>query len=80
MRAVGFGFGDAADELTQTNRPIDIAYKPVINAFRGRRTVEMQMVDWSPPAPSSKLPSMNSLADPYAAARHDDREHLVRRR
>jgi single-stranded-DNA-specific exonuclease len=46
MRAVGFGHGDAATELMETCGPIDIAYRPVINTFRGRRAVEMHLVDW----------------------------------
>jgi single-stranded-DNA-specific exonuclease len=46
MRAVGFGHGEAADELSQIQGPIDVAYRPVINAFRGRRSVEVHLVDW----------------------------------
>ncbi|QDU97864.1 single-stranded-DNA-specific exonuclease RecJ [Lignipirellula cremea] len=47
MRAVAFGKGDWADELAECNGPIDIAFHPVINDFRGRR-VEMHLVDWRP--------------------------------
>jgi single-stranded-DNA-specific exonuclease len=46
MRCVGFGFGDAADELAGTEAPLDIAYRPVINEFQGRSRVEVQLVDW----------------------------------
>jgi single-stranded-DNA-specific exonuclease len=46
MRAVGFGHGEWSDELTAINTPLDIAYKPVINDFRGRQTVEVHLVDW----------------------------------
>ena len=46
MRGVGFGHGDWADELAQVNAPLDIAYRAVINDFRGRQTVEVQLVDW----------------------------------
>jgi single-stranded-DNA-specific exonuclease len=46
LRAVGFGHGEAAEELGQLPGPIDIAYRPVVNAFRGRRSVEMHLVDW----------------------------------
>ena len=46
MRAVGFGFGDAADELSALTAPLDIAYRPVINDFGGRQRVEVQLVDW----------------------------------
>ncbi|MFP6603410.1 MAG: DHHA1 domain-containing protein, partial [Pirellulaceae bacterium] len=48
LRAVAFGQGDWTEELDQLTGPIDIAYRPVINEFRGRRTVEMQLVDWRP--------------------------------
>jgi len=46
MRGVGFGFGDQADELSRIDTPLDIAYRPVINEFNGRHTVEVQLVDW----------------------------------
>lgn len=46
MRGVGFGFGEHADELSRIDTPLDIAYRPVINEFGGRHTVEVQLVDW----------------------------------
>ncbi|MGI8980597.1 MAG: single-stranded-DNA-specific exonuclease RecJ [Pirellulaceae bacterium] len=46
MRGVGFGFGEHADELSRIDTPLDIAYRPVINEFNGRHTVEVQLVDW----------------------------------
>jgi len=48
LRAVAFGQGDWVEELDQLEGAIDIAYRPVINEFRGRRTVEMHLVDWRP--------------------------------
>ena len=48
LRAVAFGQGDWADEMTQLQTPIDVAYRPVINEFAGRRTVELHLVDWRP--------------------------------
>ncbi len=48
LRGVGFGHGDAADELARLEVPLDVAFRPVINEFRGRRTVEVQLVDWRP--------------------------------
>jgi single-stranded-DNA-specific exonuclease len=48
MRGVGFGQGDAAEELAQVGGPLDIVYRPVINDFRGRQTVEVHLVDWRP--------------------------------
>jgi single-stranded-DNA-specific exonuclease len=46
MRAVSFGNADWAEELEKLDGPIDVAFRPVINEFRGRRTVEMQLLDW----------------------------------
>jgi single-stranded-DNA-specific exonuclease len=46
LRAVGFGLGDRIEELEQCSGPLDIAYRPVINEFRGRQSVELQLVDW----------------------------------
>jgi len=46
LRAVAFGGGDWAEELTALKGPIDVAFRPVINTFRGRRSVELHMVDW----------------------------------
>ena len=46
MRAVGFGHGEWSDELAAVGAPLDIAYKPVINDFRGRQSVELHLVDW----------------------------------
>jgi single-stranded-DNA-specific exonuclease len=46
MRCVAFGCGEWHDELAAINEPLDIAYKPVINDYRGRQSVEIQLVDW----------------------------------
>jgi single-stranded-DNA-specific exonuclease len=46
LRAVAFGGGEWADELNRVDRPLDIAFRPVINTFRGRRSVELHLVDW----------------------------------
>lgn len=48
MRAVAFGWGEAADEIAAVDGDLDVAFKPVINEFRGRRNVEMHLVDWRP--------------------------------
>lgn len=51
IRAVGFGQGESAEALAQVNQTqgkIDIAYRPVINTFKNRRSVEMHLVDWRP--------------------------------
>ena len=46
LRAVGFGHGDWVEPLDQIDGPVDIAFKPVINEFRGRRNVEVHLEDW----------------------------------
>ena len=46
MRAVAFGGGDWEDDLNKANGPLSVAFKPIINNFRGRTSVEMQLADW----------------------------------
>lgn len=46
LRAVAFGKGEWADELAAAEHPLEIAYRPVINEFNGRRSVELHLVDW----------------------------------
>ncbi len=46
LRAVAFGGGDWADELAACEGPLEVAFRPVINSFRGRRNVELHLVDW----------------------------------
>ncbi|QDV81105.1 single-stranded-DNA-specific exonuclease RecJ [Planctomycetes bacterium TBK1r] len=48
VRGVAFGAGDWCDELNACDGPIQIAYRPVINEFRGFRRVEIHVVDWKP--------------------------------
>jgi single-stranded-DNA-specific exonuclease len=46
LRAVAFGGGDWEQDLTTASGPLAVAFKPVINHFRGRATVEMHLADW----------------------------------
>jgi single-stranded-DNA-specific exonuclease len=46
FRAVAFGGGEWIEELAVLEGPIDIAFRPVINTFRGRQNVELHLVDW----------------------------------
>ncbi|MFK8113255.1 MAG: single-stranded-DNA-specific exonuclease RecJ [Rubripirellula sp.] len=48
VRGVAFSAGDWCDELNAVDGPIEIAYRPVINEFRGFRKVEVHLVDWRP--------------------------------
>jgi len=46
LRAVAFGAAEWAEPMTALTRPIDIAFRPVINTFQGRHNVELHLVDW----------------------------------
>ncbi len=49
LRAVAFGHGDEwAPALMDHQGCLDVAYRPVINHFGGRRSVELHLVDWRP--------------------------------
>ncbi len=50
LRAVAFGGAEWADELASLDGPLDIAFRPVINSFHGRQSVELHLVDWRRPA------------------------------
>ena len=43
MRGVAFGQGDWADELTDLSTPLSIAFRPSINEYNGRRSVELHI-------------------------------------
>lgn len=46
FRAVAFGAAERAEELAATDRGLDVAYRPVVNRYQGRRNVELHLVDW----------------------------------
>lgn len=46
LRAVAFGGGDWEADLNDAKGPLAVAFKPIINSFRGRQTIEMQLADW----------------------------------
>ncbi len=48
LRSVAFGGGDWAEELAAATGPLDVAFRPIINHFRGRQSVELHLVDWRP--------------------------------
>jgi single-stranded-DNA-specific exonuclease len=52
MRGVAFGQGDWADELTDLETPLAIAFRPTINEYNGRRSVELHVCDWRVAEPS----------------------------
>lgn len=48
VRGVAFGGADWLPHLPPPGQPFHVAFKPKINEFRGRRTAEMEIVDWRP--------------------------------
>lgn len=50
LRAVAFGGGPWAKELASVAGPVDVAFRPVINTFCSRQSVELHLVDWRPSA------------------------------
>lgn len=46
IRAVGFGKSEWATELQNGAGRYDFVFKPVVNEFRGRRKVELQLIDY----------------------------------
>jgi single-stranded-DNA-specific exonuclease len=48
LRGVAFGGGEWAAEIARVDGPFHVAFRPVINSFAGRRTVEAHVADWRP--------------------------------
>ena len=48
LRTVSFGGGEDLEALAALSGPMDVAFRPVLNCFRGRRSVELHLVDWRP--------------------------------
>jgi single-stranded-DNA-specific exonuclease len=50
FKAIAFGGSEWAGELSETDGPISVAFRPFVNHFRGRKSVELQVCDWQPTA------------------------------
>ena len=48
LRAVAFNQAEWVDALSEQDGDLDVAFRPVLNEYNGRRNVELQMVDWKP--------------------------------
>jgi len=48
MRGVAFGAAEWLPHLPGPGEPFHVAFRPKINEFRGRRTAELEIVDWRP--------------------------------
>jgi len=46
IRAVAFGCGDWEEELAAVEGDMSIAFRPTINCYRGRSSVEIHLDDW----------------------------------
>lgn len=57
LRGVSFGNGDWADELAGISGPLNLAFRPVINNFNGRRNVELHITDWRVAEPVAVAPA-----------------------
>lgn len=48
LRGVAFGQGDWEEPLGRVTGPLSIAFRPMINTFRGWPSVELHLDDWKP--------------------------------
>ena len=48
VRGVAFGAAEWLPHLPAPGQPFHVAFKPKINEYRGRRTAEMEVIDWRP--------------------------------
>jgi single-stranded-DNA-specific exonuclease len=56
LKAIAFGGGEWAESLLQSAGPIAVAFRPFVNQFRGRRSIELEVCDWQPAAaPAAEL-------------------------
>ena len=64
IRGVAFGGADWLPHLPPPGQPFHIAFKPKINEFQGRRTAELELVDWRPDGidVGTELPQMAATA------------------
>ena len=63
MRGIAFGRAEWAEELTGASGPISIGYAPCINRFRGRESVEFQLIDWRPEQPPAATATTGTTCD-----------------
>lgn len=56
----GLGAAEWLPHLPAPGQTFHVAFRPKINEFRGRRTAEMEIVDWRPDGPdiTKELPPL----------------------
>jgi single-stranded-DNA-specific exonuclease len=64
IRGVAFGAAEWLPHLPAPGQPFHVAFKPKINEFRGRRTAEIELIDWRPEG----IEVGRELPQPVAAA------------
>ncbi len=55
LPGVAFGGGEWAEEIAACSDALAVAYHPMVNHFRGRRSVELEVVDWKPESELAEL-------------------------
>jgi single-stranded-DNA-specific exonuclease len=68
MRGVAFGQAERLAELANVAMPLAVAFRPVVNHFQGRRTVELHVADWRPLESGVAASAVAASAVPAAAA------------
>ena len=65
IRGVAFGAGEWLPHLPSPGQPFHVAFRPKINEFRGRRTAEIEVIDWRPDGVdvATDLPSLAAVAE-----------------
>ncbi len=65
IRGVAFGGGEWLPHLPAPGQPFHVAFRPKINEYRGRRTAEVEVVDWRPDGidVSIDLPMLTTVAE-----------------
>jgi single-stranded-DNA-specific exonuclease len=48
LRSVAFGGGEWAEAIAAVSGELAVAFRPVINEYKGRRNVELHLCDWRP--------------------------------
>lgn len=54
LRAIAFGMADRLEELMSQNGQCCLAFRPALNEWQGRRSVDLRVVDWQP-GPKARL-------------------------
>ena len=64
IRGVAFGGAEWLPHLPAPGVPFHVAFKPKINEFKGRRTAELEVIDWRPDGidVGRELPQLSAVA------------------